>query len=168
MNVRSQMTGFRRKHLHDDSVLAIVDCLMPAHEMATIGLEITMDNPSLGPDSIEPWIQGVHALEHLLVGLAPSFVQCETRDLGSTYQPPAFGLDGGKVYIFDGVPGGIGFSEGLLERAVDWYDRVAEQLGACGCEDGCPSCVLSAWCPSGNDRISRRNGLVVARFVAGV
>jgi DEAD/DEAH box helicase domain-containing protein len=166
MNVRSQMTGFRRKHLHDDSVLAVVDCLMPAHEMSTIGLEIALDNPWLKPESIEPWIEGVHAFEHLLVGMAPGFVQCETRDLGSTYQPPAFGMNGGLVFVFDGIPGGIGFSEGLLDRAPEWYERALEQLEACPCEDGCPSCVLSPGCPMGNDRISRRNGVAVAHFAA--
>ena len=67
-----------------------------------------------------------------------------------------------------GIPGGIGFSEGLLERAAEWFERVIEHLGACGCEDGCPSCTLSPWCPSGNDRLSRRNGIVVARFAAGL
>ena len=167
MNVRAQMTAFRRKHIHDDSVLSLVDCLMPPHEMATIGLEITLDNPRLNPEAIEPWIEGVHAFEHLLVGLAPGFVQCESRDLGSTYQPLSFGIDGGTIYVYDGVPGGIGFSEGLLERASDWYDRVLEHLSSCGCEDGCPSCVLNSWCPSGNDRLSRRGGIAVARFATG-
>lgn len=141
---------------------------MPPHEMATIGLEITLDNPRLNPEAIEPWIEGVHAFEHLLVGLAPGFVQCESRDLGSTYQPPSFGIDGGTIYVYDGVPGGIGFSEGLLERAADWYDRVLEHLTSCGCEDGCPSCVLNSWCPSGNDRLSRRGGIAVARFATGL
>jgi DEAD/DEAH box helicase domain-containing protein len=168
MNVSAQMTGFRRKHIHDDSVLGIVDCLMPPHEMSTIGLEITINSPNLRPESIEPWTEGVHAFEHLLVGLAPGFVQCETRDLGSTYQGPSFGIDGGVVYVYDGIPGGIGFSEGLLERAAEWFERVIEHLSACGCEDGCPSCTLSPWCPSGNDRLSRRNGIVVARFAAGL
>jgi DEAD/DEAH box helicase domain-containing protein len=168
MNVRAQMTGFRRKHIHDDSVLSLADCLMPPHEMATIGLEITLLNPQLSPEVIEAWIDGVHALEHLLVGLAPGFVQCESRDLGSTYQPPSFGIDGGVVYIYDGVPGGIGFSEALVQRAADWYDRVLEHLSSCGCEDGCPSCVLTSWCPSGNDRLSRRSGIAVARFATGL
>jgi DEAD/DEAH box helicase domain-containing protein len=70
--------------------------------------------------------------------------------------------------VYDGIPGGIGFSEGLMSVAADWYDRVIEQLSSCGCEDGCPSCVFSTWCPSANDRLSRRNGLVVARFSSGL
>ncbi|MDQ2986912.1 MAG: DEAD/DEAH box helicase [Armatimonadota bacterium] len=166
MNVRSQMTGFRRKHLHDDSVLATVDCVMPAHEMATIGLEITIDHQNLDPRDVEAWTEGVHAAEHLLVGLAPSFVQCETRDLGSTFHGPDLGRNGGTIFVFDGIPGGIGFSEALLDSAEAWFERVAEQLGSCTCENGCPSCVLSPWCPMGNDRIGRLNGLVVARFLA--
>lgn len=166
MNVRSQMTGFRRKHLHDETVLATVEYLMPAHEMETIGLEISIDQVNLEPRDIEPWTEGVHAVEHLLVGLAPSFVQCETRDLGSTYAGPELGRTGGTVFVFDGVPGGIGFSEALLGAAGEWFERVVEQLSSCGCDDGCPSCVLSTWCPSGNDRLSRNNGIIVARHLA--
>ncbi|MEO7454022.1 MAG: DEAD/DEAH box helicase, partial [Fimbriimonadales bacterium] len=168
MNVRAQMTGYRRKHIHDDTVLAVVDCLMPPHEMATIGLEITLDDPRIDAPAFESWLEGVHAFEHLLVGLAPGFVQCETRDLGSTFEGPTIGLDGGKVYVYDGVPGGIGFSEGLQAVAADWYDRVIEHLGSCACDDGCPSCVFSPWCPNGNDRLSRRSGHSVARFAAGL
>ena len=168
MNVRAQMTGFRRKHIHDDTVLGVVDCLMPPHEMATIGLEITLADPRLRPESVEPWVEGVHAFEHLLVGLAPGFVQCEKRDLGSNFLPPSFGIDGGRVYVYDGIPGGIGFSEALMEQAPSWFDRVIEQLSSCGCENGCPSCVLSPWCPISNDRIGRRNGIVVSRYAAGL
>jgi DEAD/DEAH box helicase domain-containing protein len=168
MNVRAQMIGFRRKHINDDTVLATIDYAMPPHEMSTLGLEITLADPRLSPDSMLGWLEGVHAFEHLLVGLAPSFVQCDARDLGSTFMGPAIGIDGGKIYIYDGIPGGIGFCEALMTRAAEWYDRCFEHLSSCACEDGCPSCVLSAWCPSANDRISRRNGAVVARFASRI
>jgi len=167
MAVRSQMIGFRRKHQHDDTVLATVDYLMPAHEMVTIGLQIVIDPVNLDPRSMEPWVEGIHAVEHLLVGLAPSFVQCEARDLGSAYLGPDMGNHGGAIYVFDDVPGGIGFSEALLGSASAWFERVVEQLSTCGCDDGCPSCVLSPRCPSGNDRLSRKQGIAVGRHLTG-
>jgi DEAD/DEAH box helicase domain-containing protein len=86
--------------------------------------------------------------------------------LGSTYAGPDIGVTGGTIYVFDDVPGGIGFSEALMAAAAEWFERVVEQLSACGCDDGCPSCVLSPWCPTGNDRLSRTNGILVGRHLA--
>jgi DEAD/DEAH box helicase domain-containing protein len=46
-----------------------------------------------------------------------------------------------NLYLFDAYPGGIGFSEPLF-RAHDLLLRQTRSLIlACGCEQGCPSCV---------------------------
>jgi DEAD/DEAH box helicase domain-containing protein len=39
------------------------------------------------------------------------------------------------------VPAGIGFSQRLYETHLDMLGRALELVGACPCEDGCPSCV---------------------------
>jgi DEAD/DEAH box helicase domain-containing protein len=46
-----------------------------------------------------------------------------------------------NLYLYDAYPGGIGFSEPLF-RAHDLLVRQTRELiAACGCEQGCPSCV---------------------------
>jgi DEAD/DEAH box helicase domain-containing protein len=107
----------------------------------------------------------VVALSYCLGQLAALFLMCDRHDLGAALgdnaqgeaevtrgprritavaradQPPALLDYEPNIFIYDNYPGGIGLSEPLYRL----HDRLlAESLAlisACGCEDGCPSCV---------------------------
>jgi DEAD/DEAH box helicase domain-containing protein len=46
-----------------------------------------------------------------------------------------------NLYLFDAYPGGIGFSEPLFRTHSLLVQKTRELISACGCEQGCPSCV---------------------------
>jgi DEAD/DEAH box helicase domain-containing protein len=46
-----------------------------------------------------------------------------------------------NLYLFDAYPGGIGFSEPLFRTHALLVQKTRELISACGCEQGCPSCV---------------------------
>src|SRR3954466_12379052 len=46
-----------------------------------------------------------------------------------------------NLYIYDAYPGGIGFSEPLYRACDTLLNRTLELIGACPCDNGCPSCV---------------------------
>ena len=46
-----------------------------------------------------------------------------------------------NLYLYDAYPGGIGFSEPLYLAHDLLVQKTRELIAACGCEDGCPSCV---------------------------
>jgi DEAD/DEAH box helicase domain-containing protein len=46
-----------------------------------------------------------------------------------------------NLYLFDAYPGGIGFSEPLFRAHELLVQKTRELIAACGCEQGCPSCV---------------------------
>jgi DEAD/DEAH box helicase domain-containing protein len=46
-----------------------------------------------------------------------------------------------NLYLFDAYPGGIGFSEPLFRVHQLLVRQTRELITACGCEQGCPSCV---------------------------
>jgi DEAD/DEAH box helicase domain-containing protein len=46
-----------------------------------------------------------------------------------------------NLYLFDAYPGGIGFSEPLFRAYELLVHKTRELIAACGCEQGCPSCV---------------------------
>ena len=46
-----------------------------------------------------------------------------------------------NLYLFDGYPGGIGFSEPLFRTHALLVEKTRELISACPCEQGCPSCV---------------------------
>jgi DEAD/DEAH box helicase domain-containing protein len=46
-----------------------------------------------------------------------------------------------NLYLFDGYPGGIGFSEPLFRTHALLVKKTRELIAACPCDQGCPSCV---------------------------
>jgi DEAD/DEAH box helicase domain-containing protein len=85
---------------------------------------------------------GLAGLGFVLGNLAPLFLMCDPRDLGTLTDPawkPAGGLP--TVVLYDLVPAGIGFSQKLFEIHDELMRRALELVSECGCEDGCPSCV---------------------------
>jgi len=46
-----------------------------------------------------------------------------------------------NLYLFDAYPGGIGFSQPLFRAHELLVHKTRELIAACGCEQGCPSCV---------------------------
>ena len=49
--------------------------------------------------------------------------------------------DAPSIFIYDGYPGGIGFSEPLFAMHEQLLTRTRALITTCPCETGCPSCV---------------------------
>lgn len=91
---------------------------------------------------------GLAGLASVLAHLSPLFLMCDARDVGVHSDPQSPLADGRPtVVIYDHVPAGIGFSERLFEIHDELMGRAYELVAACGCVDGCPSCVG----PAGED-----------------
>ena len=85
---------------------------------------------------------GLGGLGFVFGNLAPLFLMCDPRDLGS-FTDPAWSAVGGlpSVVLYDLIPAGIGFSQKLFEIHDELMQRAFELVSQCECEDGCPSCV---------------------------
>ncbi len=101
------------------------------------------------------WPSALHAAEHALVALVPLAVMCEPGDVGgvSSLLHPDTGRP--TVLVYDAYPGGIGIAAALHARVQDWVARTVELLASCPCRDGCPRCVLSPRCGSGNQPMDK-------------
>jgi DEAD/DEAH box helicase domain-containing protein len=97
---------------------------------------------------------------YLLHHLAPIFLLCDIRDLGSWLgdtTPAAGGVVATResakarlmsaaefnptIYLYDSHAGGIGLAERVYEVLPDLLARGLDTLEACACAYGCPSCV---------------------------
>jgi DEAD/DEAH box helicase domain-containing protein len=85
---------------------------------------------------------GLAGLGYVLGQLAPLFLMCDPGDLGIFTDPAwAYAENLPSVVLYDLVPAGIGFSQKLYEMHDELLAHAVELIRACGCADGCPSCV---------------------------
>jgi DEAD/DEAH box helicase domain-containing protein len=71
-----------------------------------------------------------------------------------------------NLYLYDGYPGGIGFSEPLFRAHDLLVQKTRELIAACACEQGCPSCVG----PAGDlaPRAKEAALAILDRLIAGI
>jgi DEAD/DEAH box helicase domain-containing protein len=102
-----------------------------------------------------------HAAEHTAIGLLPLFAACDRMDIGgvSADLHPATGLL--TVFVYDGNAGGAGFAERGFAVAAAWLRATAEAIHSCECQAGCPSCVQSPKCGTGNEPLAKDGALVL-------
>ena len=65
------------------------------------------------------------------------------------------------VFVYDGYPGGAGFSERGFRVAGDWLAATRASIAACECVDGCPSCIQSPKCGNQNHPLDKPGALVL-------
>jgi DEAD/DEAH box helicase domain-containing protein len=107
----------------------------------------------------------MHALEHLLIAAAPVLAMCDRWDVGGLSVPGHPEL-GPVVFLYDGFPGGSGVSERLYGALPELVEAALEMVRSCRCPAGCPSCVMSPKCGSGNEPLSKRvSGQVLEALV---
>ncbi len=97
----------------------------------------------------------LHAAEHAAISMMPLLVLADRTDVGglSTSFHPQTGS--AAIFIYDGVPGGAGFSEQAYALAGELVEVTREAIERCPCEAGCPACVHSPKCGSGNHPIDK-------------
>ena len=96
------------------------------------------------------YLAALHAIEHALIGILPTAVLCDRRDIGglsTEYHPVA---EGPAIFVHDAYEGGAGLSRAAFTELDALLERTYEQITECSCADGCHSCVLSEHCGSAN------------------
>ncbi|HEU5456304.1 MAG TPA: DEAD/DEAH box helicase, partial [Nocardioides sp.] len=108
-----------------------------------------------------------HAAEHCSIGLLPLFATCDRWDIGgvSTAAHPDTGLL--TVFVYDGHPGGAGFSRRGFEAAGPWLRATRDTILACECTDGCPSCIQSPKCGNQNQPLDKVGALTLLDALLG-
>ena len=167
VKVTSRVVGYLRRRLSGE-VLDFVDLEMPTQTLATTAVMYTITPKALDRHGVDaPQIPGaLHAAEHAAIGLLPLVASCDRGDIGglSTAVGPEWdGLP--SVFVYDGYPGGAGFAERGFRQAATWLGATAAAIEACECAHGCPSCVQSPKCGSGNYPLDKAGAVRVLRLV---
>lgn len=172
VGVTHRVVGYLRRRIGGE-ILDFIELDMPEYALSTHAVMYTIATDALLRSGIDaPRIAGsLHAAEHAAIGLLPLVASCDRGDIGgiSTASGPE-GLP--SVFVYDGHPGGAGFAERGFRAAHTWLDATAAAIAACACPNGCPSCVQSPKCGSGNDPLDKAGAvgvlqLVLAELTAG-
>ncbi|MBU1155511.1 MAG: DUF1998 domain-containing protein, partial [Proteobacteria bacterium] len=169
LKVTETVTGYERRRLSGGDLMGVYPLDLPPLTFETVGM--WMDIEDMHRQALEKagrhFMGSIHALEHVAIAMFPLFALCDRGDIGGISIPlhPQTGKAG--VFIYDGVAGGVGLAErgfGLIEELLE---KVEELLASCDCEEGCPACVFSPKCGSGNKPLDKQGALMLTRLLLG-
>ncbi|MBU0944441.1 MAG: DEAD/DEAH box helicase [Proteobacteria bacterium] len=165
--VREQVTGYQKKNKGSNKLIATLVLELPEQSFETVGLWLEI--PGVTQVEMEEkhlhFMGAIHALEHAMIGMFPLLILCDRNDIGGISCPVHHQTAGAAVFIYDGYPGGIGLCTEAFSRIDELLVQTDKTVAACGCETGCPSCVHSPKCGSGNRPIDKAACLVLAKLL---
>jgi DEAD/DEAH box helicase domain-containing protein len=160
--VAEKVVGFKKIKLGTLENVGSGEVELPQQEKQTTSAWLTVPPATLArvSPSREALIDGLRAVTYLLHHLAPIFLLCDIRDLGSWLgdtTPAETGAVATResakqrllqaerfnptIYLYDSHAGGIGLAERVFEILPELLRHGLETLRVCPCAFGCPSCV---------------------------
>ncbi len=155
--VRERVTGYQKKNSSTQKLIATLPLELPEQVLETEGVWITL------PDLIKEnfiedklhFMGGLHALEHAMIAMFPLLVLCDRNDIGGISCPQHEQTNFATIFIYDGHNGGVGLAKEAYDKIEQLVDDTYRTIKTCGCKNGCPSCVHSPKCGSGNRPIDK-------------
>jgi DEAD/DEAH box helicase domain-containing protein len=167
VDVTNQVVAYQRRRLGTGEVLAEFPLDLPARQLRTRAVWLTLDPHAVERAEVdEVELPGsLHAAEHAAIGILPLLATCDRWDLGglSTALHPDTAT--AAVFVYDGHPGGAGFSERGFAVLRRWLQATRATVATCECESGCPSCVQSPKCGNGNEPLDKAGAVRVLDVV---
>ena len=168
LRVTDQVTGYETVRSANGRPMQRIPLDAPANAFDTEGIWFEIPATALravaaaGSD-----IMGaLHAAEHAAIAIMPLLVLADRNDLGglsTNYHPQT---NSAAIFVYDGIPGGAGFSREAFSRAVDLLRHSLQVIDRCSCDNGCPACVHSPKCGSGNQPIDKHGARLLLEALA--
>jgi DEAD/DEAH box helicase domain-containing protein len=169
VQVTSQTVGYLRRRIRTGEFLDETPLTLPRRELHTRAVWYSIEQDALDAVGLpELAVPGAaHAAEHAAIGLLPLLATCDRWDIGgvSTAVHPDTGT--ATVFVYDGQSGGAGFAERGHAELAHWLAATRSAIAACECLDGCPSCIQSPKCGSGNEPLDKAGSLRLLDLVLG-
>jgi DEAD/DEAH box helicase domain-containing protein len=168
--VTRQVTGFTRRAPQTGESLGESALDLPLRTLRTRAVWCTISpGQRAGLEGADVDLPGAaHATEHAAIGMLPLVAACDRADVGGVFADPHPQTGRLTIFVYDGNDGGAGFAERGFAAASRWLRATALAIADCECTTGCPSCVQSPKCGSGNQPLSKRGALsLLERVLAG-
>ncbi|MDY6822541.1 MAG: DEAD/DEAH box helicase [Thermodesulfobacteriota bacterium] len=157
LRVTETVTGYEKWRLHGKRQMNFIPLEMPPLVFETEGIwfNIPMSVRDEAEYEYRHFMGGIHAVEHAIIGVLPFFVLCDRNDLGGISMPFHPRTQNPAVFVYDAVSGGIGLARQAYQQAETLLAFTRKMIIRCPCKTGCPSCVHSPKCGSGNRPIDK-------------
>lgn len=157
LKVTEQVIGYERRLVRGQTLVGTAALDLPplAFETEGIWIEIPETVRKKTEKAYLHFMGGIHAVEHAAIGIMPLLVMTDRNDLGGISIPFHPQVQKAAVFIYDGVAGGIGLSRQAFRRAEEMLIKTLQVIRSCPCDNGCPACVHSPKCGSGNRPIAK-------------
>ncbi len=169
LKVTEAVTGYEKRALPGQTLLGVFPLDAPPQTFETVGLWIEIEDTlnRLVEKRGLHFMGGIHAIEHAAIGLFPLFALCDRNDIGGICYPYHPQVCKSAIFIYDGHPGGVGLAQHGFEVIVELLEKTMHQVRTCECEEGCPSCVHSPKCGSGNKPLDKQAAVLILEALLG-
>ena len=170
VHVANKTVGFKKVKLYTSENCGYGDVHLPDIELHTTGFWLSLDGEKLseaGYRGLEV-VDGLLGLGKVLRGLGALHLMCDVSDLGLSLADPEDAWVAGvtasgartimpldptgqvpaelhllrpTLFLYDNLPGGVGFSEKLYTLSDRLLREARQLIAGCDCGAGCPSCV---------------------------
>ena len=169
LKVTERITEYEKRALPGQGLLGVYPLDLPPLIFETVGIWIEIE------DVIKAFIEreglhfmgGIHAIEHGAIGIFPLFALCDRNDIGGICYPFHEQVGKSAIFIYDGYPGGVGLAQRGYEIISELLETTFCHIRDCGCENGCPSCIHSPKCGSGNKPLDKQAALLILKGLLG-
>ena len=163
IRVTDQVTEFAARDIHSKRLIRKTALDLPPQTFETEALwyKIPRETYRAAESGGLDFMGGIHALEHAAIGIFPLLVMADRNDLGGLSTNYHHQVRAAAVFIFDGIPGGAGLNREAFKHAERLLEKTLSAISGCDCESGCPACVHSPKCGSGNRPIDKQAAIFI-------
>jgi len=169
LRVTEVITGYEKRALPGQGLIGVFDLDLPPQVFETTGFWIEIE--PLLKRFIEGkglhFMGGIHAIEHAAIGIFPLFALCDRNDVGGICYPHHPQVGKGAIFIYDAYPGGVGLAQRGFEAVQELLEKTWDVIRECPCEEGCPSCIHSPKCGSGNKPLDKKAAQIILEGLLG-
>ena len=163
LKVIESIHGYEKRRTSGQELIATEPLDLQPEPFETVGIwiEISDDIKQKVEKSSLHFMGGIHALEHAAISMFPLFALCDRNDIGGISTPKHEQVCKSAVFIYDGYPGGVGLAHKAFDVIKDLLEKTRDLVSNCECEIGCPSCIHSPKCGSGNKPLDKAACLMI-------
>jgi len=167
VRVTEHVTGFEKYKKRDQSLISEHSLSLPKRNFETVSLwlELPSDFSEIVAVKGADFAGALHAVEHATIAMFPLKVPCDRHDMGGYSFPFHVQTRTPTIFIYDAYPGGVGLAETAFDIPRELFETTLKLIRSCSCERGCPSCIQSPRCGSGNKPLDKEGAIMVLDYL---